>query len=151
MRSETKTMSSALYELARTVESGDGVANAAIAEAAHRLDEQTVEIARLRARDKRWIEFALAVGKRVGCLASAHPDANDNVLRKLMPLSDAGVADILPVDAIRFVKAVGGVSEQHWPCRDRSQFDAFVAHVVESWDFAKPLLIKWSADVRGIS
>jgi len=36
------------------------------------------------------------------------------------------------------------MSEQHWPCRDRSQFDAFVAHVVETWDFAKPLLIKWS-------
>ena len=36
------------------------------------------------------------------------------------------------------------MSEQHWPCSTREQFDAFVAHVVESWDFAKPLLIKWS-------
>lgn len=36
------------------------------------------------------------------------------------------------------------MSEQHWPCRTRSQFDAFVSHVVETWDFAKPLLIKWS-------
>ena len=97
MRSETKTLSAALYELARTVESGDGVANAAIAEAAERLDEQPGEIARLRARDKQWIEFALAVGKHVGCLASTHPDANDHVLRKLMPLSDAEVADMLPV------------------------------------------------------
>lgn len=97
MRSETKTLSAALYELARTVESGDGVTNAAIAEAAERLDEQTVEIARLLARDKQWIEFALAVGKRVECLASTYPDANDHVLRKLMPLNDGEVADLLPV------------------------------------------------------
>jgi hypothetical protein len=95
VRSETKTLSAALYELARTVESGDGVANAAIAEAAERLDEQTVEIVRLRARDKQWIEFALAVGKHVGCLASTHPDANDHVLRKLMPLSDAAAPELL--------------------------------------------------------
>lgn len=37
------------------------------------------------------------------------------------------------------------MTEQHWTCRNRAQFDAFVAGVVESWDFAKPLLIKWSA------
>ena len=36
------------------------------------------------------------------------------------------------------------VSEQHWTCRTREQFDAFVSHVVELWDFEKPLLIKWS-------
>lgn len=36
------------------------------------------------------------------------------------------------------------MSEQHWTCRTREQFDAFVSHVVELWDFEKPLLIKWS-------
>jgi len=36
------------------------------------------------------------------------------------------------------------MSEQHWTCRTREQFNAFVSHVVELWDFEKPLLIKWS-------
>jgi len=36
------------------------------------------------------------------------------------------------------------MSEQQWTCRTREQFDAFVSHVVELWDFEKPLLIKWS-------
>ena len=49
MRTEPRILSAAMYELARTIQSGDGVANAAIAEAAERLDAQTVEIARLKA------------------------------------------------------------------------------------------------------
>jgi hypothetical protein len=47
---ETKIISAAMYELARTIQSDDGVANAACAEAAERLDEQTVEISRLKDR-----------------------------------------------------------------------------------------------------
>lgn len=43
------------------------------------------EAERLRKRDAQWIEFAMEVGKRVGCLASTFPDANDHVLRKLPP------------------------------------------------------------------
>lgn len=43
------------------------------------------ELARLRRRDAQWIGFALEVGKRVGCLASTFPDANDHVLRNLPP------------------------------------------------------------------
>lgn len=43
------------------------------------------EIEALQKRDAQWIEFAMAVGKRVGCLASSFPDANDHVLRKLTP------------------------------------------------------------------
>lgn len=41
---ETKIISSAMYELARTIHCDDGIANAACAEAALRLDEQTVKI-----------------------------------------------------------------------------------------------------------
>ena len=43
-RVETRIISGAMYELARTIQSNDGVANSACAEAALRLDEQTVKI-----------------------------------------------------------------------------------------------------------
>lgn len=41
--------------------------------------------ARMQSRDAQWVAFALEVGRRVGCLASTFPDANDHVLRKLPP------------------------------------------------------------------
>lgn len=37
------------------------------------------------------------------------------------------------------------MSEQHWTCRTRAQFDSFVSNVVDLWHFENPLLIKWSA------
>lgn len=49
-RVETRIISAAMHELARTIQCGDGIANAACAEAAERLDEQTVEIRRLKDR-----------------------------------------------------------------------------------------------------
>lgn len=48
MKPETRIISRAMYELAETIQSGDGVANAAIAQAAERLDMQTVEITVLK-------------------------------------------------------------------------------------------------------
>lgn len=48
MRTETRILSAAMYELARTVQSDDGIANSAIRQAALRLDEQTLEIVGLR-------------------------------------------------------------------------------------------------------
>jgi hypothetical protein len=47
MRTETKTLVSAMYKLAETIQGGDGIANAAIAEAAQRLDEQNLRITQL--------------------------------------------------------------------------------------------------------
>lgn len=44
MRTETKILVSAMYELARSIRCDDGVANSAIAEAAQRLDEQKIRI-----------------------------------------------------------------------------------------------------------
>jgi len=43
-RVETRVISGAMYELGRTIQCDDGVANGACNEAALRLDEQTVEI-----------------------------------------------------------------------------------------------------------
>lgn len=43
-RVETRVISSAMYELGRTIQCADGVANVACNEAVLRLDEQTVEI-----------------------------------------------------------------------------------------------------------
>jgi hypothetical protein len=48
MRTETKILSAAMYEFSETLQSNHGIANAAIIEAATRLDEQTIEIAQLR-------------------------------------------------------------------------------------------------------
>lgn len=48
MKQATRIISRAMYELAETIQSGDGVANAAIAQAAERLDLQTVEITQLK-------------------------------------------------------------------------------------------------------
>ena len=48
-RSTTETLISALRVLARDIQSGDGIANAAIAEAAGRLEEQEAKIVRLEA------------------------------------------------------------------------------------------------------
>ena len=45
---ETKVLIEALRILARDIQSGDGVANAAIAEAADRLEKQQQEIEKLR-------------------------------------------------------------------------------------------------------
>ncbi|MGN2391238.1 hypothetical protein [Pelomicrobium sp. G1] len=70
MRSETKTLSAALYELARTVESGDGVANAALTEAAERLDEQTIAL-------RRMAEMQTAVEFAFGCLWMIDPERSE--------------------------------------------------------------------------
>jgi len=48
MKTETKTLVSAMYELAATIHSDDGIANSAIEDAAQRLDEQSLEIRLLR-------------------------------------------------------------------------------------------------------
>jgi hypothetical protein len=48
MRTDTKILADAMDILARDIQSGDGVANAAIAEAAQRMREQAAEIERLR-------------------------------------------------------------------------------------------------------
>lgn len=50
LKPETKVISTAMYELSETIQSTDGVANAACAQAAERLDFQTVEIMRLKAQ-----------------------------------------------------------------------------------------------------
>ena len=47
-RTETDVLIAAMQELARTIVSDDGVANAALAEAAERLQEQIVDITALR-------------------------------------------------------------------------------------------------------
>ena len=49
-KSSTETLIAAMRILARDIQSGDGVANAAIAEAADRLEEQQSRIAELEAR-----------------------------------------------------------------------------------------------------
>lgn len=67
MRSETATLSAALYELARTVESGDGIANAALYEAAERLDEQTIALRRMS-------EMQMAMELAFGCLWMIDPE-----------------------------------------------------------------------------
>ena len=48
MKSSTETLIGAMRILARDIQSGDGVANAAIAEAADRLEEQQEEITELK-------------------------------------------------------------------------------------------------------
>lgn len=50
MRTDTKTLATAMRVLAAEIQSSDGVANAAIAEAAHRLDELDAEAAQQRHR-----------------------------------------------------------------------------------------------------
>lgn len=50
------------------------------------IDWACEQIARLKARDSEWDQFALAVGKHVGCLASSFPDANDHILRNIARL-----------------------------------------------------------------
>lgn len=50
MRSTTETLIAAMRILARDIQSGDGVANAAISEAADRLEEQRARIAELEAQ-----------------------------------------------------------------------------------------------------
>jgi len=48
METPTETLIQALWQLSTDIESEDGVANAAIAEAAQRLEEQSAKIKRLR-------------------------------------------------------------------------------------------------------
>ncbi len=49
-RVETKIISGAMMELSRTIQSEDGIANAACAEAAERLDELQAEVDSLIAK-----------------------------------------------------------------------------------------------------
>lgn len=52
MRSTTETLIAAMRILARDIQSGDGVANAAISEAAGRLEEQQAALSELEAKVK---------------------------------------------------------------------------------------------------
>lgn len=47
-RVETKVISSAMYELSQTIQSGDGIANAACAEAAERLDSLHIALTAIK-------------------------------------------------------------------------------------------------------
>ena len=39
------------------------------------------------------------------------------------------------------------MSGEWWICRNLGQFDGFCAHIKQSWDWDKPLSIKWSSGV----
>jgi hypothetical protein len=56
MRTETETIISALRVLANDIQSGDGVANAAIAEAADRMEELCSELSFYRKLNKNFVE-----------------------------------------------------------------------------------------------
>jgi len=56
MRSKTETIISALRVLANDIQSGDGVANAAIAEAADRMEELCSELSFYRKLNKNFVE-----------------------------------------------------------------------------------------------
>jgi len=56
MRSKTETIISALRVLANDIQSGDGVANAAIAEAADRMEELCSELLFYRKLNKNFVE-----------------------------------------------------------------------------------------------
>ena len=67
MTTETRIISSAMHELSKTIQSGDGVANAAIAEAAFRLDEQAIIIANLETAIRETIEDNLHLADGENC------------------------------------------------------------------------------------
>jgi len=69
MRTETLILASAMDVLARDIQSGDGVANAAIAEAAQRLRELEWEIARLESASR--IDYNRADTARLDFLIGA--------------------------------------------------------------------------------
>lgn len=84
MRSETATLSAAMYELARTIQSDDGVASAAIEEAAERLDEQTIAL-------RRMAEMQTAVEFAFGCLWMIDPERSERAYaarQALVPFLD---------------------------------------------------------------
>lgn len=56
MNPETKVISAAMYALAESIQSDDGVANAACTQAAERLDAQTVRIRQLETAIREVIE-----------------------------------------------------------------------------------------------
>jgi hypothetical protein len=56
MRSKTETIISALRVLVQDIQSGDGVANAAIAEAADRMEELCSELSFYRKLNKNFVE-----------------------------------------------------------------------------------------------
>jgi len=56
MRSKTETIIGALRVLAQDIQSGDGVANAAIAEAADRMEELCSELSFYRKLNKNFVE-----------------------------------------------------------------------------------------------
>lgn len=64
-KSSTETLIAAMRVLARDIQSGDGVANAAIAEAADRLEEQQAHIAELEARINILLEQRNRLGQDV--------------------------------------------------------------------------------------
>lgn len=37
---------------------------------------------------------------------------------------------------------------ESWICRNSQQFDMFVAHIRETWDWSDPLSIKWSKGIQ---
>ena len=56
MKPETRVISAAMYDLAESIQSDDGVANAACAQAAERLDLQTIRIRQLETAIRETIE-----------------------------------------------------------------------------------------------
>lgn len=93
MRSQTNTLASAMLTLARDIQCEDGVATAAITEAATRLLEQADEIASLRlairrlaeqdstltAEEREAIAFMLRHAAHAAAIPS-HPDSGDYIL-----------------------------------------------------------------------
>ena len=67
MTVETKIISAAMYELSETIQSGDGIANAACAQAAERLDCQTVRIRQLETVIREVIEDNLHLADGENC------------------------------------------------------------------------------------
>jgi len=103
MKTSTTTLIAAMYELARTIQSDDGVANAAIFEAAERIGLQAEEIDRMK-QDKTRLhllellatihrdggQYAQKVGIKQACIdadaivsgMSAQIDAVDNLIKQ---------------------------------------------------------------------
>jgi peptidoglycan hydrolase CwlO-like protein len=65
MKTPTQTLAAALRQLVNDIESPDGVANAAIAEAAERLDELMAQVADLRRQNKELADYAKALSKPI--------------------------------------------------------------------------------------
>ena len=61
-------------------EQPDGDPHGECVEEIHRLGK---EVSELRAANNQWFALTMEIGRRVGCLASSFPDANNHILEKL--------------------------------------------------------------------